>query len=254
MNRSIAVAIALLAAAFASGCSPTAPQLAGREFVSIGVTDGGSPRPLAPATSVLMRFTATDLSGDAGCNGFGGGYRVDGGRLVIDNFSMTAMACDPERDAQDTWLLAFLASKPTISLVGTDLRVESGSVVLTLRDREVVEPDVNLVGPTWTLEAIITGDAVSSVPLGVEATLVFKDDGTIEVNAGCNRGSGRWAAVGGGIEFGPVMLTKMACQKDGATVESAVVGVLGAGTVTATIDNTMLTLLAGGQGLQYRAS
>ena len=61
---------------------------------------------------------------------------------------------------------------------------------MRLLDREVAEPDLNIVGPTWTVESIIHGDAVSSVPAGAIATLVFKADGTIDVNAGCNRGGG----------------------------------------------------------------
>ena len=50
------------------------------------------------------------------------------------------------------------------------------------------------------------------------------------------------------------MLTKMACEKDGADLESAVLGVLEAGTISAQIDSTLMTLQAGNQGLMLRAS
>jgi heat shock protein HslJ len=164
------------------------------------------------------------------------------------------MGCDPQRDAQDQWLVGLLGANPAISLVGTDLTVTSGSVVLTLRDREVVEPDAQLVGPIWTVESIIAGETVSSVPAGAMATLRLQPDGTIQVNAGCNRGSGTWTTVGAGIEVGPLMLTKMACQKDPATLEAAVLAVLEADTIAVTIDGPLLTLQAGGQGLVLRAS
>ena len=63
-----------------------------------------------------------------------------------------------------------------------------------------------------------------------------------------------WTAVAGGIEVGPLTLTKMACEKDGAALESAVLGVLEAGTIGAQIDSSLMTLTAGNQGLMLRAS
>jgi heat shock protein HslJ len=249
-----AIAIGLAAALAAAACAAAPAQLAGKEFVSVAVTDAGAPRPLVPNTVIRLGFSGTNISADAGCNHMRGAFRIEDGRLFVNDLFTTEMGCDPDLMAQDAWLAGLLGSAPTATLAGSDLRLEAGPVVITLRDREVVEPDAQLVGPTWTLESIITGDAVSSVPLGVEATLVFKDDGTVEVNAGCNHGSGTWEAVAGGLEVGPLMLTKMACEKDGATVEGAVLGVLGAGTIEATIDSTVLTLQAGGQGLQYRAA
>ena len=71
---------------------------------------------------------------------------------------------------------------------GDELVLEDGATVITLLDREVADPDLPLVGPVWTVTAIITGDAVSSVPEGVIATLVFTDDGLVMVNTGCNSG------------------------------------------------------------------
>ena len=81
---------------------------------------------------------------------------------------------------------------------------------------------------------------------------MFKDDGTIEVNAGCNMGSGTWTAVRGGIDVGRLMLTRMACQKDPAAVESAVLSVLEADRIGVSIDGPVLTLRAGNRGLMLR--
>ncbi len=250
----LAIAAALVAAIALAACaSASAPQLAGKEYVAAKVTDGGQDRPLAPGTKLRLNFSASDIGASAGCNHMGGTYRIDAGRLIVDNLATTEMGCDPALMAQDQWLSELLGTGPAVSLVANDLILEAGSVRITFVDREVAEPDAKLVGPTWTVESIITGDAVSSVPAEPVATLAFKEDGTLEVNAGCNRGSGTWAVVGGGIEVGPLMLTKMACEKDGATLESAVLGVLEAGTVSAQIDSTLMTLTAGNQGLMLRA-
>jgi heat shock protein HslJ len=253
-TRPAALLALAVAGVFALAACAGVSQLAGKDFVSVAVTDGGAPRPLAPGTSITMAFTPTDVSGNAGCNHYGGTYRIENGLLRADNLGMTAMGCDPERDAQDVWLLRLLGSKPAISLIGTDLTLTSGSIVITLRDREIVEPDSELVGTTWQLDGVIAGDAVSSLPAEPIATLVFRADGTIEVNTGCNRGSGTWSAVAGGIDLGPVLLTKMACQKDPATLESAVLGVLEADSIAAAIEGPRLTLQAGGRGLILRAT
>lgn len=250
----LTLTLALVATFVVTACgAAAAPQLAGREFVSIGVTDGGAARPLVAGTKIQIGFTANEIRFSAGCNSMGGSYRIEGTRLFVNDVFTTEMGCDAERHAQDEWLSQLLGSGPTIRLIIDTLALDSGSIQVTLDDREVAEPDAKLVGPTWTVESIISGAGVSSVPPEPVATLVFKDDGTLEVNAGCNRGSGTWAAVGGGIEVGPLMLTKMACQKDGADLESAVLGVLEAGTIGAQIDSTLMTLTAGNQGLMLRA-
>lgn len=247
-------ALALLAALAGAGCAAApATSLGDREFLSVNVTDGGAPRPLVGDTRIRLNFSGSNLGASAGCNSIGGSYRIEGGRLVFAGGGMTEMGCDPQRHAQDDWLVAFLASNPAVRLDGNDLTLESGSMVVTLRDRTVVEPDANIVGPTWTLVSIIQGDAVSSVPQGHGATLKFGADSSFELFAGCNRGGGTWRAVGGGIDFSAIMLTKMACDGPASEIESAMLGVLEADPNSAEIKSNVLTLQAGANGLQFEA-
>lgn len=243
-------ALAILAAACLAAAAPT---LADREFLSVNVTDGGQARPLAAGTRIRLTFSGANLGASAGCNSIGGTYRIQDGRLVFEGGGMTEMACDPDRDQQDQWLIALLGSQPTIRLTGNDLALTSGSVVVQLLDRTVADPDANLVGPTWTLASIIDGDAVSSVPGGQSATLTFRSNGTVDVFAGCNRGSGTWKLAGAGIEVTGIALTKMACDGPAALVEAAVLGVLNAGALSAEIKASTLTLRSGGAGLQLQA-
>ncbi len=254
-TRTIARLAAGLAALLlaTAACTPAAASIADRAFLSVKVTDDGAPRPLVAGTQIRLNFRGTDLGASAGCNTIGGTYRIEGGKLIFEGGSMTEMGCDADRDAQDTWLSELLGSRPTINLAGNDMTLTSGSVVISLLDREVAEPDANLVGPTWTLVSVIDGEAVSSVPGDVAATLKFGADGSLEVFAGCNRGSGTYTTTGSGIQVSPLMLTKMACDKPGGTVESAVLAVLEAATIAAEIDASMLTLLAGQNGLQLEA-
>lgn len=251
----LAIGLALVSIlGVAAGCSAAGvAALADRQFLSTQVTDGGAPRPLVAGTRIRLNFSPKDLGASAGCNSIGGTYRIDGGRLVFEGGGMTEMGCDPDRHAQDDWLVTLLGSRPAVRLTGNDLVLESGSIVVHLVDRKVAEPDVNIVGPTWTVESIIDGDPVSSIAEGVTATLVFKADGSLEIFAGCNQGGSTWKASGGGIEVGDILLTKKGCAGAEAAVESAVLGVLESDAIAAKIDGNVLTLQAGTRGLQLRA-
>ena len=254
-RNSLAAALAIVLLASVAGCQAAASSsLAGREFLSNGITDGGAPFALVPRTGVRLSFTDANVTASAGCNTFGATYRVEGGRVVIDGGAMTEMGCDDARDRQDNWLFAFLGSKPAATLAGTDLTLDNGQTIMRLVDRSVAEPDLNIVGPTWTVTSIIEGDAVSSVPAGVSATLVLRDDGSVDVNAGCNRGRGSWTTQGSEIAFRDVFLTKMACDGPAGAMEDAVLAVIDQGSVQASIRANVLTLQAGGRGLQLTAS
>ena len=249
-----AATLALVVVSLTAGCSAASSSVAGREFLSTAVADGGAPFALVPGTRIRLTFDATNLGVSAGCNHIGGTYRIDGGRLVFEGVAMTEMGCDQQRDRQDQWVIAFLASKPAVQLLGTDLTLDNGQSQIRLADRTVAEPDLTIAGPTWTVVSLIDGDAASSVPAGATATLVFGADGSLQVNDGCNRGSGHWAAEGAGIRVSDVILTKMACDGPGGALEAAVLAVLNQGTIAAEIKASTLTLQAGGRGLQLQGS
>ena len=105
----------------------------------------------------------------------------------------------------------------------------------------------------WTLTTIIDGDSASSIPMDATSTLTFVD-GSARVATGCNTGSATVSLGDGTIGFGPLALTKMACQQPLMDLETSVVGVL-AGDVTFEIEAGSLTITnsAGTAGLQYVA-
>ena len=144
-----------------------------------------------------------------------GRYRIDGGRLVVGDLATTEMGCEPDLMAQDQWLGQLLgagpADPPRRERPGPRGGVREHHVRRSRgrrAGREARRPDLDGRVDHHRRRRL-------ERPRRPVATLVFKDDGTLEVNAGCNRGSGTWKAVGGGIEVGPLMLTKMACEKDG---------------------------------------
>lgn len=249
MNRCAPLLVALALVAAACTQQPTA-ALDGRTFLSTGVTVDGEPFDLVDGTSIQLMFRdGGELGASAGCNSIGGTYRIEGGTLAFEGGGMTEMGCDPDRHAQDDWLVELLGARPTITLAGNDLALTAGTTVVRLLDREVAQPDLGLVGPVWTVDSIITDDTVASAPNGAIATLQFFADGRVDVASGCNAGGGRYEVSESAIQFSDLVKTDMACTDGRGDLEAAVMAILNAGPLTAAIDADKLTLMAGPNGL-----
>lgn len=249
--RLLVTTLSLVLAACTAASS--GPSLDGREFLSTSVTEGGAERPLERGTGISLRFDDGQLSASAGCNIMGGAYRIADGTLLSDAMSTTEMGCDPGRHAQDEWLSEFLGSRPTVELAGNDLVLSGGMTVIRLLDREVARPDLPLIGTLWTIDSLVSGDVVSSVPTGTTATLEFTTDGQVRVDTGCNTGGGAVVVDQAAMHVSELVLTKRLCEPPASQVEAAVLAVL-AGDITYGIDAGTLTLRADGGGLLLRGS
>jgi heat shock protein HslJ len=250
-NLRALLAAAILPVILFGGCSSAAAApLEGRTFLSTRVTENGVDRPLVPGTSIRLTFNKDGQLGvNAGCNHMGGSYRIEGGTLRFEGGAMTEMGCDEPRFKQDDWLFGLLAARPTVALTGNELAITAGDVVIWLLDREIADPDMPLVGPTWTVISLITGDAVSSIPDGVVATLTFGADGRVEIQTGCNQGGGSYGIDGARIQFGDIVTTKRACDGASGQMETAVLAVLRMEGLGYSIDAGSLTIQGTGQGL-----
>jgi len=234
-----------------AGCtSAPGASLDGRAFLSTAVTTNGQPFDLVAGTRIRIGFSDGRLSASGGCNTIAGTYRIADGQLLVGDLSTTEIGCDPDRHAQDEWLAAFLGSRPTLTLAAGDLQLAAPGASITLLDREVADPDLALVGPTWTVVSVISGDAVSSVMEGVVATIAFGADGQVGFNTACNAGGGRFSATADALRFSDLVMTEMACDGPAGELEAAVLRVLQAETVGYRIDAGSLELMAGASGLQ----
>jgi heat shock protein HslJ len=248
--RTLALTSVFLLAACGGGSGgpgPTTQSLDGRTFLSTTVEG----RTLVQGSTVRLAFSNGQVSASAGCNSMSGPYRIDGDRLVVDELATTEMGCEPPLMDQDRWV-ADLLDGAAVALEGNTLTLTEGAIHVVLLDREVADPDRPLLGTRWVVDGLISGDAVSSVPVGVIAALTFAE-GRVDVEAGCNGGGGTVRVTETTLEFGPIALTKMACEPARMTLEQAVTTVL-AGTVPYTIEATTLTLNAGPVGLMLRAA
>jgi heat shock protein HslJ len=228
------------------GTAPTDADLAGRGFIVTGAT-GHDP---VAGSEITLTFDAGRIGVRAGCNQMGGGYAIKDGKLDIGPMMSTEMACAEPLMAQDQWISAFLPGA-AITLDGDTLTLVKDAVTLTATDKAVARPDKPLEGTTWVVESLVSNQAVSSMPAGVIASLVFTG-GKVAVGTGCNRGNGSAAIGETAITFGPIGTTKMACAGPAGEVEGQVLKVL-AGDVAWTIDADVLSLRGAAGGLDLRA-
>ena len=169
---------------------------------------------------VTIAFEDGQASGRAACNSYGGAYDAgDDGSLSFESFAVTAMACEAPLMTLES---AYLEALGAVTGFGVDgkLTLNGDEIDLTF-DEEVSPVALPLVGTTWTLTTIASGDAVSSVLNGTEVTAAFTADATVSGSAGCNRYSGSYTWTGDQLSFSPLATTKMACADDVMAQESA---------------------------------
>jgi heat shock protein HslJ len=188
------------------------PKLEGRVFLSQTVTEDGKPRALVEGTQLSLSFDeGSRVGANAGCNSMGGRYAIEGGKLVITDSAITEMAC-PGRLEQESWYMKILLASPAIVVDGNTLVLEGGGTRIEYLDREVATPDLELVGPTWKVDTIISGLGAQHAAWPKPATLVFEADGKLKVFAGCNGGEGTYRVSGKELTFESVGLTEKACE------------------------------------------
>ncbi len=74
------------------------------------------------------------MSGNVGCNGFGGEYKVDGDTITFDQVVSTMMFCEGPVGEQELGTLAVLQKSAAFMLEGDTLKITSadGNSVIVL--------------------------------------------------------------------------------------------------------------------------
>lgn len=106
-------------------------QLAGTRWV---ITAINGKKPISNTRATTLSFTEDRISGNAGCNSFGGGYTIADGVLSASQMISTRMACPGAAMAQEHTVLAILDEPMTIAheVDGKfKLASEAGTLVLT---------------------------------------------------------------------------------------------------------------------------
>lgn len=217
----------------------------------VELSSGDIPAPLPASGRATLVVEEATVSGTAFCNGYGGDYRLAGGRLLVQDLAVTEMACAPElMAAERAYLDALTAADLAVARDGDRLVLTGDGGALTFRPLPPV-PTSELVGTRWVLETLIDGDVASSTT-GEPADLVLGADGTVSGSTGCRALTGRWAVSGDTLVL-PDLGADGNCPPGVATQDAHVLAVLES--PRPEIEGDRLLLSGPGRlGLGYRAA
>ncbi len=218
----------------------------------------GVPFVPVPNYPITLEIDGDLVRGNAGCNGFGGGFAADGAALTLSDVSITEMACADQApmEAEQTFIQAFW-QLTTIELVGagTDERLVLSAEGATLNySRDAPTPEAALIGTAWILDTFIQGDAASSTVNGAELSSLFLgDDGWYLVLTGCRELTGPYLLDGDRLTLS-IDIDDFACEGATGEQDTQVLAVLDQ-PMTLDIDENRLTAMAddGINGLSYQA-
>lgn len=203
---------------FDSGSMTFAPGksgLAGTKWEVTGYNNGKQAvtSPIV-GTTLTLNFNADGtVSGDSGCNSYGGSYVVDGNKLTISKLISTLRACvspDGVMD-QEAQYLAALQNSATFDVAGNNLTIRDASGAMQVTATRSTAP-TGLAGTAWQVTGVNNGNqGVVSIINGTELTLMFGTDGKVSGNGGCNSFNGSYESKDAALKIGPLASTRKAC-------------------------------------------
>lgn len=162
------------------------------------MTKDGEDVPLPDGVEGTLVVEERRLSGVAFCNGFGGAYRLDDGRLRIEDLATTLVGCTGGVGRAEGVYLSALNGRPVqVALDGDDLVLVGEGAELRFRPRPPVLA-ADLTDAAWMLVAV-TSDGLETIALGSPAPLEFRADGTFTAGTGCGSVTGTWDAGADGV-------------------------------------------------------
>lgn len=118
------------ATAAATNADPTLGGLAGTwTLVSYGAAD--APIPALPAAPITLTFAPTGVTGNAGCNTFGGSFEYNASVLAFRDIASTLIACDQPVMDQEVAFMTAINTASTFQLVNGQLQLAYEGGVLT---------------------------------------------------------------------------------------------------------------------------
>lgn len=92
-----------------------------------------APTPAVAGTEAGLTFKEDGtVTGNLGCNGFGGNYTVEGDKVTFKDIVSTLMACDDPRMAQEEAVHKVLTDTATFKIEGNTLTLTNNDMVLVL--------------------------------------------------------------------------------------------------------------------------
>jgi heat shock protein HslJ len=195
------------------------PSLEGRDWTVTAYANAeGQETQVLPGTELTVSFRDGNLNGNAGCNGFFGGYQISDGMLMIgEAVGMTAMACPDDISAQERDFMTALLSSASFEVLDTEASLLNGNgdpvVWLAM-------PGAGIEGREWQLESYVDAEGQEQAVLqGTEITALFAE-GQVAGSAGCNNYFGGYTLAGSQLSIdGPLGTTRMLCPEPEGVME-----------------------------------
>ena len=236
-----------------SGCSLLSgsgtTSLDGEWLLQAG-TNQGQAVPIVAGSKITLKIDGNQAGGSGACNLYGGTIQVNGSSIAISALSMTEMACQENVMASESAYLAALPRATMAARSGNGLLLTGPQVEL----RFTLVPEVanaNVVGTTWLLESLITGEAVSST-VGERVTLQLSGDGRLTASTGCRDVTGSYSISDGQVQVTLDPYDTIGCAAEVGDQDEHILEVLSHG-FGISVDGDRLTLTAGDKGIGYRA-
>lgn len=162
--------------------------------------------------AITLNLEDARLGGSDGCNSYGGGYTLNGGKLTVDkNLVSTMMACPEPVMRRATAYTSALVKAASYSSDGKTLTLlDSAGALLAVFARQ----SEALGGTAWLATGFNNGNqAVVSVGFGAELSAYFGADARMTGSAGCNNYVAGFEAAAGKININSPAGTKKACPE-----------------------------------------
>ncbi len=225
MRRLVAMAaLALLVAACSGGSEGTGGQLEGTRWVLRSYAQDGSQALLEGDAYADATFTSGRVNGFAGCSTYDAVARSIGRRLLVSAPMTTLQSCGEVADAfQSTYLGllqqsdSFSSRQDTLTIFGAD------HAVLLTYDAGPRNP---LLGH-WDVDSFSDAPGSQVAPIeGTSLTATFRLT-NVAGSSGCNTYDGTYGTNGNVVRIGRLATTRLACEEDVMTQETAFLEALG---------------------------
>jgi heat shock protein HslJ len=248
-----AVAVVAVPAAVAPTLVGGAPATPGPEvglspvvwrLIAIAPTDGVAVVPDDPAKYTVQFRPDGRVAVKADCNSGQGRYAVQDSGLTIGPIATTRVAC-PEGSLFDDYV-GSLGRVASFAYDGAALVLTLGAGGGSLRLAPV------LTGVTWQWQGGEDADGQATPDDPSRYTVAFLPDGSLAVGADCNRGFGRYAAVGDQLGLVVTGLTRASCPPE--SLGDRFVRDLNAAVAAGFVAGDLSLRLAAGGSLAFRAA
>lgn len=230
-----------------AGCAGSKIDLLGTNWqattlYSLSVLENVSP--------TLVLDADNKISGSDGCNRYSGIYTINGDELTLTPQTSTMMACPDKVMTQANLFLKALSETTKYEIKGGQLNLidKDGNRIATLTPTAYA----SLEDTPWVVESYNNGkQATAGVIKDTQITAVFKKDGTLSGNSGCNEYNSTYKTDGNTITIGAVATTRMACAEDVMNQEQLYLAAL-QGATTYQLGENLLDLLGSDNALLVR--